>query len=153
VDVARSFEWLRFACAGEAIHDYCVVPTVPGVVKLPGTGILLSLELVEKAKTLAPPDCVYNREAGCIDWRSLSGPLEIRNWRPGDHYQPNGRGGEEKIKILFQQARIPRWERSRWPVLTAGSAIVWTRQFGPAQRFAANSDSAVLLKIVEVSAP
>jgi tRNA(Ile)-lysidine synthase len=153
VEVARSFEWVRLVRAAEAPRDYSVTPPVPGVVKLPGTDIRISLELIEKAETLAPTDCVYNREAGFIDWRSLSGPLQIRNWRPGDRYHPNGRGGEEKIKILFQEARIPRWERSRWPVLTDGSAIVWARQFGPAQRFAAKSESAVLLKIVELEAP
>ena len=39
---------------------------------------------------------------GCFDWRGLSGPLELRNWRPGDQYQPTGTAGEEKIKTLFQ---------------------------------------------------
>ena len=80
-------------------------------VRLPGTGIVISLELIEKAETLEPLNSVYNGETGCLDWRVLSGSLEIRNWRPGDRYQPKGSAGEEKIKILFQKARIPRWER------------------------------------------
>src|SRR5207244_10882506 len=32
-----------------------------------------------------------------------------RNWRPGDRYQPRN-GGSQKLKTLFQQARIPFWE-------------------------------------------
>jgi tRNA(Ile)-lysidine synthetase-like protein len=60
-----------------------------------------------------------------------------------------GSAGEEKIKTLFQKARIPRWERRNWPVVTDGAAIVWARQFGVAMPFAANSASMTLLRIRE----
>jgi tRNA(Ile)-lysidine synthase len=77
----------------------------------------------------------------------------LRNWRPGDRYQPVGRSGEEKIKTLFQEARIPLWERRHWPVLTEGSSIVWARRFGPAERYAAHAGTRVALAIREVAAP
>ena len=32
--------------------------------------------------------------------------------------------GAEKIKTLFQQSRIPVWERRHWPVLMDGASIV-----------------------------
>jgi tRNA(Ile)-lysidine synthase len=83
----------------------------------------------------------------------LSGSLEIRNWRPGDQYQPTGSAGEEKIKTLFQKARIPRWERRHWPVVTDKSAIVWARQFGAAMRFAATPACTTVLRIREAGAP
>ena len=156
VHVTRSFDWLRFTRAGDPqsdAHEYRIATSVPATVVLPGTEIAVALELIEKAPTLASPDYVYNEENGCIDCLSLSGPLEIRNWRPGDRYQPKGSSSEEKIKTLFQRARIPLWERSRWPVVTVGGAIVWVRQFGPAMRFAAGAECAVQLKIREVQAP
>ena len=86
---------------------------------------------------------------GCLDWQRLSGSLELRNWRPGDQYQPAGYSGQEKIKTLFQQARIPLWERRHWPVLTDGSSIVWARRFGPAAGLVAEQDAKVILKIRE----
>jgi tRNA(Ile)-lysidine synthase len=155
VEVERSLDWLRFAGSGgtrQASGGYRLAAPVPGLVRVPGTGIAISLELIEKAETLDPPDSVYNGDAGCINWRTLSGSLEIRNWRPGDHYQPRGNAGEEKIKTLFQKARIPRWERRYWPVLTDGSAIVWARKFGVATRFAATSVCTTVLQIREAGA-
>ena len=71
---------------------------------------------------------------------------ELRNWRPGDRYQPVGRS-EEKIKTLFQEARIPLWERRHWPVLMGGSSILWARRFGPDQRYAARPETRVILAI------
>jgi len=78
--------------------------------------------------------------------------LELRNWRPGDQYQPVGHSGGERIKLLFQQARIPLWERRGWPVITSGNGIVWARRFGPAADLAATAKSRVLLKIQETPA-
>ena len=140
VEAERSLDWVRFTTSPTARNipgEYRLAVPVPGSVPVPGTDIALSLELIEKAETFPPPDSVYNSDQGWVDWRALSGTLEIRNWRPGDQYQPKGSAGEEKIKTLFQKARIPRWERPHWPVLTDGSAIVWARQFGVAAPFAA----------------
>ena len=156
VEVTRSFDWLRFArfeANRVAAGGYRLAAPVPGTVLVPGTDTAISLELLEKAETLDPRESVYNIETGCIDWRFLSGSLEIRNWRPGDQYQPSGSTGEEKIKTLFQKARIPRWERSYWPVVTDGSAIVWARRFGAAVRFAVVPGCKAVLRIREVGLP
>jgi tRNA(Ile)-lysidine synthase len=155
VEVERSLDWLRFANSSAvppACHGYRIAVSVPGVVRVPGTGIDISLELIEIAETLGPPESVYNSGAGWVDWRILSGSLEIRNWRAGDRYRPKNSAGEEKIKTLFQKARIPRWERRHWPVVTDGSAIVWARQFGVAMPFAATPASTMVLQIREAAA-
>ena len=57
------------------------------------------------------------------------GEQKLRNWHPGDELQQPGRASQ-KIKSLFQEFRVPIWERQPWPVLTSGNAIVWTRSFG-----------------------
>ena len=131
LDIVRSFDWLRFSTSG-APAPYTLPAPVPGLVEIPGSGNVISLELIDRQETPGGFPYVYNREMGCVDWPRVSGPLELRNWRPGDRYQPIGHTGEEKIKNLFQKARVPLWERSGWPVLTDGSGIVWTRRFGPA---------------------
>jgi tRNA(Ile)-lysidine synthetase-like protein len=87
---------------------------------------------------------------GAIDWHRVAGPLELRNWRPGDHYQPVGTAAPEKIKTFFQEFQIPLWERRHWPVLTDGPSIVWARRFGPAIGFAAAPDCPVTLNVREM---
>ena len=152
VDILRSFDWLRFGRPGsltmEHRHYRLPVP-IPGTVEIPGSGGEIRLELVEKSKAA---DQVYNDHSGHIDWGKVSGPLELRNWQPGDRFQPVGRSGEEKVKTLFQEAQIPLWERGRWPVLVDRSAIVWVRQFGLAAPYAAGLDSGVALTVQDTGA-
>jgi tRNA(Ile)-lysidine synthetase-like protein len=77
-----------------------------------------------------------------VDRERAGDSLTLRNWRPGDSYTPAGRSGATKIKTLFQETRIPLWERRRWPVIARGNQIVWTRRFGVAEEFSAGPHSA-----------
>jgi tRNA(Ile)-lysidine synthase len=150
LDIVRSFDWLRFAKPVALAPDFQAPAPVPGVLSLPAAGLQISLELVERTLSTGYPHSVYNQyEADCLDWCSLSGPLEVRNWRPGDQYQPQGSAGVRKIKTFFQEARIPIWERRNWPILLDGSSIVWARKFGPAADFAARPVSRMLLVVRE----
>ncbi|HJT88500.1 MAG TPA: tRNA lysidine(34) synthetase TilS [Bryobacteraceae bacterium] len=154
LDIMRSFDWLRFAppatTSGLETRNYRFPAPVPGTVPVPSSGSVIVLELIENPTSTELSDCIYNEEMGCVDWRRVSGPLELRNWRPGDRYQPEGSTGEEKIKTLFQQSRVPLWERRHWPVLIDGTSIVWTRGFGPAASYAAGPGTGALLKIHEM---
>lgn len=155
LDIRRSFQWLRFSRRGTdaekhgAPAHYRVPAAVPGTVRVPGTEIAICLELIEKSETSEASDSVYNSEMGCLDWRSLSGSLELRNWQPGDQYQPVGSTAKEKIKTLFQRARIPLWERGQWPILIDGVSIVWVRRFGAASGFVARAGTRVILRVRE----
>lgn len=147
VEVIRSFDWLRFATPHWERAGYRLEAPVPGSLRVPGTSLLISLELIEKSETLAGQEYVYNDEMDGLDWTRLSGSLALRNWQPGDRYHPSRSAGEEKIKTLFQHARIPLWERRQWPVLVDGESIVWVQRFGSAARVAANPGSRSILKI------
>ena len=145
-----SDNWLRFSKVTEMsprISGYRVAAAVPGVIELPGQGASISLELIENRDSR---DSVYNEEVACLDWQRLSGPLEVRNWRPGDIYQPAGSAAPIKLKSLFQEARIPVWERRGWPLLTAAGSIVWTRRFGAAAGAAARPGSGPMLQVREI---
>jgi tRNA(Ile)-lysidine synthase len=154
VDTMRSFDWLRFAKPGtyaaDAAAAYESVLPVPGSVGIPGCHSSIRTELLDNSETTQADECVYNGGMSCVDWNSISGPLRLRNWEPGDQYQPAGYEHRHKLKDLFQQARIPLWERRRWPVVEQGEGIVWTRRFGPAARHAAGPTTRVLLAIREI---
>ena len=148
LEVRRSFDWLRFAQPTAPAAGYRLTAQVPCHLQIPGS--VLCLELIEKPETSEQSVYVYNEGMGSLEWPRLSTSLAVRNWQPGDRYWPAGSTGEQKIKILFQHARIPVWERGHWPVLVDGESIVWVRRFGAAAGFAANSGSRSVLRIREV---
>ncbi len=125
VDVLRSFDWVRFAAPGTYSGERHVSLNVqaPGEYTLNPGGPALTLQ-VEDA------DYRYNDDVNRFDAERVSGDLVLRTWQPGDRYRPEARSTEIKLKTLFQDERIPLWDRRPWPVLTAGSDIVWSRRFG-----------------------
>lgn len=152
LDIFRSFEWLRIAPpAGDNLEtrNYRLPLPVPGAVRLPGENSVVHTELFENTNVTETSEGVYNGCVGCLDWNRIRGSLEVRNWRPGDQYQPAGHKGTEKIKILFHEARVPLWERRHWPIVTAGDVILWARRFGPAAGFAAGPGVSPVLSIRE----
>jgi tRNA(Ile)-lysidine synthase len=154
VDIFRSFEWLRFAPPGMdrlETRNFRFPAPVPGSIPLPGGSIELVLEVIENKNETQNTESGYNKWMDCLDGDRIPGALELRNWRPGDQYKPVGHAGAEKIKLLFQQARIPLWERRHWPVILSGGEIIWSRRFGPAADFIATAESRVLLKIQETT--
>ncbi|OGP77656.1 MAG: tRNA lysidine(34) synthetase TilS [Deltaproteobacteria bacterium RBG_16_49_23] len=60
-----------------------------------------------------------------IDYQSLRFPLRIRNFRPGDRFQPMGTGGTQKLKEFFIDHKIPKFEREYIPLLISGEIIAW----------------------------
>jgi tRNA(Ile)-lysidine synthase len=157
LDVYRSFDWLRLAPPGidsRLERDFESDLTVPGRTEVPGRQLTIEMELVDN------PRVYNNSEVGALDWEQCTGSpsfqgLKLRNWRPGDQYQPKGQATAEKIKTLFQEFRVPLWERRAWPVVvraddTMGNTIVWSRRFGVAGKFAAGPGSGKILTICEV---
>ncbi|HUP04976.1 MAG TPA: tRNA lysidine(34) synthetase TilS, partial [Bryobacteraceae bacterium] len=150
LDVIRSFHWLRFALPGSDTlenRNYGFPATPPAAFEIPGPGGSIRLELIEKQETSSSRDCVYNNGSDCLDWETVSGGLQLRNWRPGDRYQPASRSAEEKIKTFFQEERVPLWERRYWPVLADGSSIIWSRRFGASRRNAVHAATRMVLAI------
>lgn len=149
LEIVRSFDWVAFSVP-EARIRYAIEAPAPGAVEIPDTGNVICLELIERQETQAASPSVYNSGMGCVDWPRVLGPLELRSWRPGDRYQPIGHTGEEKIKSLFQKARVPLWERNGWPVLADRSGVIWSRRFGPQAALCADAGAKTVLCIREI---
>ena len=81
-----------------------------------------------------------NRET-VLDLDQLHPPLILRNWRPGDRLHLFGHRNAQKLKRLFNEKRISRWERDGWPVLTSGGTLAWARGFPVAAEFAAREET------------
>jgi tRNA(Ile)-lysidine synthase len=74
--------------------------------------------------------------------------LSVRNWHPGDLFQRVGHHSDEKIKTLFQLGKVLLWERKHWPVVLAGTEIVWVRQFGGSARVIVADGSRNIVRLV-----
>ena len=139
----RSGRQLRIASAGLVNERYRFDLTIPGTYAIPGQTFTLRLEL--KAN-----NNVYNDEWQQVDWEQVSGsPLELRSWQPGDSFHQAGRSSVRKLKVFFQEAGIPSWERSGWPVITYNNSLVWTRGLGAAAGFLPSPATREILLIHE----
>ena len=52
-------------------------------------------------------------------------PLTVRNRRQGDRFQPYGMRGTKKIKDFLIDAKVPRYERDRIPLIVCGDEVLW----------------------------
>jgi tRNA(Ile)-lysidine synthetase-like protein len=145
VEITRSFDQIRLTRAGSVLPAalYQVQLQVPGRTAIPGGSEICVIKL---KKEEAARDWRYTNKGNDLDWVQVMqhGPLELRNWRPGDQYQPMGADRPIKVKLLFQKARVPSWERAAWPIITMGQQIVWVGGFGVAHGCAASASSEVL---------
>ncbi len=60
-----------------------------------------------------------------FDYHRLKFPLKVRNFRPGDRFQPLGVKGTQKLKKFFIDHKVPRFERMKIPLLISGDTIAW----------------------------
>lgn len=60
-----------------------------------------------------------------MDYGSLQFPLRMRNFRPGDRFYPLGAKGTQKLKNFFIDHKIPKFERTKVPLLVSGEMIAW----------------------------
>jgi tRNA(Ile)-lysidine synthase len=96
----------------------------------------------EKSEETNSNGSVLNRDALCK-------PLVLRNWRPGDMFQPLGHRKPHKLKRLLNEKRISRWERDGWPVLTSAGVIAWARGFPVGAPFAATAETTFGVQVEE----
>jgi tRNA(Ile)-lysidine synthase len=71
----------------------------------------------------------------------------MRNFRPGDRFQPLGVMGEQKLKEFFIDHKIPRHERPAVPLLVSGETIVWVVGYRIGERAKVSEDSKSILKV------
>ena len=158
VDVLRSFHQLRFAtpALGTVQHrHYRLSLELGAYIELPFGAGSIRLDPVEPDSRDSDICANFKSERGFAEsatlaWDVLGDPaqltdLAIRNWEPGDAYRRRGHQSAQKLKTLFQEHRVPLWERRHWPVLEFHDEIVWTRQFGASARFEASDDNSPAL--------
>lgn len=84
---------------------------------------------------------------GFLDCQKLQFPLKIRNFRPGDRFQPLGVKGTQKLKEFFIDHKVPRFERPKIPLLLSGKMIAWIIGYRIDERVKVNDKTQRILKV------
>jgi tRNA(Ile)-lysidine synthase len=123
IQAYREYHLIHIACQ----EDQCltlsqeVTLAIPGSTDLPELGIRVKATVIEGAH--ARPDSQWEAR---FDYDELGGhPLYVRTRREGDVIRPYGMSGTKKIKDLLIEAKVPRRERDRWPLLIWKDQIEW----------------------------
>jgi tRNA(Ile)-lysidine synthase len=93
---------------------------VPGRVALPEIGRTLEARLVPAAGYALP----RAPERVAFDAADLPDTLTVRARRRGDRFHAFG-AGERRLKSLLIDAKVPRWDRNRLPLVEAAGQILW----------------------------
>jgi tRNA(Ile)-lysidine synthase len=149
LDVRRSFGWIRLAASGCQTELAATRLDIPGVFAL-ADGACLHLEITPRAFASKNGATLKAAE---LSLRRLPPVLELRGWKAGDHYRPQGQDRDQKIKEMFQVKRVPSWQRASWPIVSSGDKILWSRMFGAAAEFAASRETSPVVRIWEAKPP
>jgi tRNA(Ile)-lysidine synthase len=125
--------------------------SVPGEVRLPETGCIVSAELaVAGSGAEALRAIAGNRSAAVVRSDAWRGPLAVRNRRPGDRFRPLGLDGQKKLQDFFVDRKVARHERDDVPLVVDDSdRIVWVAGHGIDEAFRVTdaSQAVVILKL------
>ena len=92
--------------------------------------------LIEAAITKRPGSFEFDDKVKAyLDAENIQFPLQIRNRRDGDRYQPLGAPGRKKLKEIMRSKSIPLEEREKKPVFISGNEIIWVLGFPVAEKF------------------
>jgi tRNA(Ile)-lysidine synthase len=73
--------------------------------------------------------------AALLDGAKISGQLTVRTRRRGDRFRPLGMTGTVKLQDFFVNAKVPRAQRARVPLVLSGDEIVWVVGYRVGERF------------------
>lgn len=84
--------------------------------------VALEWMVVDHTKTFRIPE---DPGIACIDLDNLSFPLVLRQWLPGDYFQPLGMNGIKKISDFLIDTKVSLPDKDQTWVLTSENKIAW----------------------------
>jgi len=119
-------ETLKLSLANVSVSlAYVAAPlSIPGETALPEIGWTVTAGFDTRPGAVA------------LDADAIHGPiLTVRNWRFGDKIAPIGMDGHhKKVSDIFTNAKVPRAERHRVPMITDDDGLIWVVGYALAER-------------------
>ena len=152
-----TYEHLEAICRAVSLNSptafVLMLPSPPCTVRVAGQAMTLANADARAADFSVPLPIPGEADLGMIGWRVSSGwedhtgairadadavdidTLTVRNRRPGDRIDPLGMGGRhKKVSDIFTDAKVPRPERDRIPMIADAHGIVWVAGHAQAER-------------------
>jgi len=127
--------------------------TIPGDTILKEAGILIKALTVESQSATHGESGVMSQTSGLwstlaiFDADRLLLPLVVRPRKNGDFFYPFGFGKRKKLQDFFVDAKVPRDERDRTPLIISGEDIVWVVGYRGDERFKVTEGTNRVLKL------
>jgi tRNA(Ile)-lysidine synthase len=99
----------------------------PEMVVIHETGIKIQFSVIKKMN--APELDKIQKNVALMDMDHIHFPLKIRNCMPGDRFTPLGMTGSQKISKYFINKKVPKKDRSGYPLLVCEDRIIWLAGF------------------------
>ena len=128
-----------------------LVPPFEVDLNIPGSTLIEELGkeawVKEWKGELKKGDLRQSHDVVFLDYQKLQFPLRMRNFRPGDRFQPLGVKGEQKLKEFFIDHKVPQFERSEVPLLISGGWIAWVVGYRISDRVKVTEQTKRVLRI------
>jgi tRNA(Ile)-lysidine synthase len=86
-----------------------------------------------------------------FDNASFASKLTMRNFRPGDRFQPLGMRGHKKVKDFLIEKKIPLSVRASLPFLVLGDEVIWIPGYGRSELGKVTARTKVILNLKAVA--
>jgi tRNA(Ile)-lysidine synthase len=86
-----------------------------------------------------------------FDSALFASKLTMRNFRPGDRFQPLGMRGHKKVKDFFIEKKIPLPVRASLPFLVLGDEVIWIPGYGRSELGRVTARTEVILNLKAVA--
>ena len=102
------------------------LPRNPGEkLDIPVGGWLVSMQVMEAGSCSIGEDPASTKFSARLNRNALGEVATLRTRRPGDRFQPSGMTGTRKLQDFYTDAKIPRDQRGRVPLLVCDNGIAW----------------------------
>ncbi|MGC8666495.1 MAG: tRNA lysidine(34) synthetase TilS [Chthonomonadales bacterium] len=118
-------------CGATLVVERCAPPSdaarrwwelaLPGHTPVPELGITVQARYA----TVAEEPVGQSAARAVLNAGDLALPLKVRTRRPGDRMRPLGLGGSKKVQDLMVDAKIPRKDRDKIPIIVDDRGILW----------------------------
>jgi len=127
-ELVREYETLKLAKASRSLKRICYTYqfSIGTTLSIPEAGMRLHSEQVDSSVGAMPKGPME----ALFDLNKLPRNLVVRNFRPGDRFEPLGMSGHKKVKDLFIDKKVPLSVRSTLPLLATGAEILWIPGYG-----------------------
>ncbi len=141
--VVRQYDRLLLTRSIRLQKAFAVRLSVPGSMVLADVGVRFHIEKTRGFERTRSDSIGSLPARAWLDAQTVGrSALWARSWKPGDRIRPLGMTGTVKLQDLFTNAKLPRDQRSRIPVLICRDQVVWVPGYRPARDWAVRDANA-----------